>query len=120
MQCVTSSAYLVHKLLSSKKDEKLFCEQRIVSNYLDSNKKVVELFGNLCKDAKLEDFHYEELCIQMNEYINRKRCRPSKCDQKTDQLARKPCTLVVVAIIVLFMIFIGMLFSALLFFLHHN
>ncbi|XP_010064742.2 UPF0481 protein At3g47200 [Eucalyptus grandis] len=122
-QCVTSYAHLIHDLMPSEKDEKLFSERRMVSNYPDSNKRALRLFEDLCKDTIIEDFHYEELGVQMNEYIKRKKCSPLKCDQKTDhsdQLARKPRALVVVAIIVLFMIFIGTLFSALSFFLHHN
>lgn len=119
-QCVTSYAYLIHKLMSSEKDEKLFRERHIVSNYPDSDMKVVKLFGDLCKDVNLEDFHYEELCKKMNEYIDRKKRRTSKRDQKTNQQARKLRALVVVAIIILIMIFIGTLFSALSFFLHRN
>ncbi|KAF8041440.1 hypothetical protein BT93_A0131 [Corymbia citriodora subsp. variegata] len=119
-QCVTSYAYLIHKLMSSEKDEELFRERHIVSDYMDGNTKVVKLFGDLCKDVNLEDFHYEELCVQMEEYINRKKQRTLQCDLKTDQQASKPRTLVVVAIIVLLMIFIGTLFSALSFFRHHN
>lgn len=118
--CVTSYANLIHKLMSSEKDEKLFCERRIVSNHLDGDAKVFQLFGDLCKGVILQDYHYEELCVQMKEYIDRKKRRTSKCNQKTDQQASKQTTIVVLAIIVLIMIFIGTLFSALSFFLHHN
>ncbi|XP_030528051.1 UPF0481 protein At3g47200-like [Rhodamnia argentea] len=119
-QCVTSYAYLIHKLMSSEKDEKLFRKRHIVSNYLNNDTKVVKLFGDLCKDVSLEDFHYEELCVQMNDYINRKNRRTLQRDQKTDQQASKLRTLVVVAIIILIMVFIGTLFSALSFIFHHN
>ncbi|KAJ9699784.1 hypothetical protein PVL29_005584 [Vitis rotundifolia] len=65
---VTSYVFLLSKLISSPKDVKFLRQKKILTSSLEKDNDVSELFKNLSKEVKMNQFHFEGLCEQVKEY----------------------------------------------------
>ncbi|PKI78271.1 hypothetical protein CRG98_001329 [Punica granatum] len=129
LPCVSSYVRLIHCLISSEKDEKLLEEVGIVTNLLDKDVRVSGLFRDICEGVTVEeDFHYEGLCDQVEEYCEAKKRKWKKLKRKRKNrspgavasLGSGSSSVLVVAVLILVFTALGAMFSALSFFLHRN
>ncbi|KAI4311087.1 hypothetical protein MLD38_036014 [Melastoma candidum] len=130
--CITSYVFLIHGLIGSERDEKLLVDRQVITDSLNPGevRKAHVLFNDICKDTNVQEWYYEGLSEQVNEYIERRR-RPGHSSrggqEDTGGGGRKEDgrrwighrEMVVVGVLLLIMTSIGTLLSALSFFLHH-
>ncbi|KAL6343800.1 hypothetical protein AAG906_027571 [Vitis piasezkii] len=64
---VTSYVFLLSKLISSPKDAKFLRQKKILISSLKDN-DISELFKKLSKEVEMNQFYFDGLCEQVNEY----------------------------------------------------
>lgn len=115
VQHVTSYAYLMGCLINSEKDVKLLRQKRILLHDEDKDREVFQVLKKLYKqEIEVKDFYYERLSDEVSEFVNRKswHVRKQKYHLKTSPV-------IVVAVLVLLLTFVGAFFSILTFVRHH-
>lgn len=115
VQHVISYAYLMGCLINSEKDVKLLRRKRILLHDEDKDKEVFRMLKELYKqEIEVKNFYYERLSDEVNEFVNRKswHVRKQKYHLKTSPV-------IVVAVLVLLLTFVGAFFSILTFVRHH-
>lgn len=129
LPCISSYACLIHSLVSSEKDEKLLEEVGIVTNLLGAEVKVSGLFRDFCEGVNVdEDFHYEGLCDQVEEYCETKKRKWKKLKRKQKNQNRREFiglgsgsgSVLTVVVLILVFTFVGTIFSALALFLNRK
>ncbi|KAK9266370.1 hypothetical protein L1049_007343 [Liquidambar formosana] len=65
---ITSYAILMKSLIRSPLDIKLLEKNDIMKNELGGVEDVLTLFNNISREVVLKDFHFNNLCMRVNEY----------------------------------------------------
>ena len=65
---VTSYVFLLSKLISSPKDAKFLRQKKILISSLKEDNDISELFKKLSKEVEKNQFYFDWLCEQVNEY----------------------------------------------------
>lgn len=116
---VTSYAFLMAKLIQTKKDVRLLYRSRILTNGLEKRQEILGLLKNLHLEVKDKEFYYWEVCEQVSGY-RRTSCR-IWWEMMKQRYRSTPWRIAgfVLAVLFLVLIFIGTLFSVLSFSRHH-
>ncbi|KAI8556899.1 hypothetical protein RHMOL_Rhmol05G0292200 [Rhododendron molle] len=64
----TSYAKLMDMLINSEDDVRVLKNDKVIHNYLSTDKDVRDLFNKLCKEVVLEDFHFYKDCRVASEF----------------------------------------------------
>ncbi|KAM7267878.1 hypothetical protein ACFE04_010044 [Oxalis oulophora] len=67
---ICSYVSFLHLLMRSDNDVAVLVEANVIINGLDNNQAVVELFNDLCRDLTLHNFHFSEVCKDLEGYCS--------------------------------------------------
>ncbi|KAM7274581.1 hypothetical protein ACFE04_016447 [Oxalis oulophora] len=67
---ICSYIWFLRMLIQTSDDVAVLVEAGVIINELDSNQAVVDMFNMLCKNVRLEHFHFLNICEELDNYCS--------------------------------------------------